>query len=545
MAIVKVTGQSASAQINNTAATCAAVLPVGATAGNLLILTIAYYASSPAATPITDNIGTNTWVQAGAWQHTNYSGYVGIFYAANCAAGTKTITWHQSATAYLTLGVAEFSGVATSSPLDVVVGTAAAGLSMAPGSITPTVAGDLLIFAGTDDAETSTSTPTSFTRLAMFTTGQDIEADHYVAPTTAPVNATSTLGVVTTWAALIAAFKAATGGGTNLTYSGSGSVSVAGTSPAGYTCNYALGGGGSLTLTGVASTTYTRNYTGAGSGSVAISGSASTQPGVGQVGSGSIAITGAASTTYTRTYSSSGSGYVSITGTAGTLTTAKITYAGSGLLAIQGSSASGYSTRAAYAGSGTISLTGTSLTSYARSYVYAGSGSLAVLGSASTQVGGGLVYAGSGSIHLTGASLTSYTRSYTYTGSGVTVITGGSTTQQGVSCVGSGSMSIQGTAVCSYFAGMSCVGSGSIGVLGTSQTSYTCKYLCAGDGYVLLAGSATTNLGVGSYPVGLGSVRVHARLDLGQIAATPRLIPTTITCVAMLTAASIANLTEE
>ncbi len=93
-----------------------------ATAGNFLVAIIAGDAENGTGVPassISDSQG-NTWQQALYFAPTAGSANVRIMYAANIAGGSTTITVHYENTAatLCTTRIREFSGIATTSPLD-------------------------------------------------------------------------------------------------------------------------------------------------------------------------------------------------------------------------------------------------------------------------------------------------------------------------------------------------------------------------------------------------------------------------------------------
>ena len=214
-----VTGQTAN---NSTAAasslTC--TLPSGAGSGHFIGLWVTYFGSTPAATPVTDGTGGNTWTQSGTWHATSGAGNETIFYTPNTTSGTKIITYHQTASAFLTLACAEFSGGATTTPQDVQTGTAGASSPITPGSITPSVTGDLILWNGTTDNGVVTASPASFTNVfrQTGTTRQPMEADFRVYASVAALNATSTFTGSDNWAANVVGFKQASGGAATINH---------------------------------------------------------------------------------------------------------------------------------------------------------------------------------------------------------------------------------------------------------------------------------------------------------------------------------------
>lgn len=95
------------------------------TAGNLLVLAVAWNPTATAISSVTDSAG-NTWTQVATNSPVDVSsGTFGLamYYAMNCAAGanTVTVTWG-SAVAAKVLICGEWNGIATASAFDVSVG---------------------------------------------------------------------------------------------------------------------------------------------------------------------------------------------------------------------------------------------------------------------------------------------------------------------------------------------------------------------------------------------------------------------------------------
>lgn len=174
-----------------------------------------------AATPITDSKG-NTWVKVGSL--TDAGGdRVSLWYCANIVGGSgHTFTYSVVAGAYETIAVMEFSGAATSSPLDQGSNsTFAAGTtsSTTSPSITTTNAADFLIAVGGGgtggSADTFSSGSATWTTPAA--TQQSNSAGELIAMGYAVVSSTGTYSVTFTNSAGgniavgIAAFKQAGG----------------------------------------------------------------------------------------------------------------------------------------------------------------------------------------------------------------------------------------------------------------------------------------------------------------------------------------------
>ena len=109
------------------------------TAGNLNIVAVGWNDTTSTVSSVTDSRG-NTYTQAGAMV-TGTGLRQAIYYAKNIAAGSNTVTvsFNQAA-AFVDVRILEYSGLDTSSPLDVTAGAAGSGTSMSSGAATTTSA---------------------------------------------------------------------------------------------------------------------------------------------------------------------------------------------------------------------------------------------------------------------------------------------------------------------------------------------------------------------------------------------------------------------
>ncbi len=135
------TPQSASASVPVT-------FGVAQTAGNLNIVVVGWNDTTSTVSSVSDSRG-NTYTQAG----TTVTGTTlrqAIYYAKSIAAGSNTVTVAFSqAAAFPDVRILEYSGLDTSSPLDVTAGAAGSGTSMSSGAATTTSAKELIFGAGT------------------------------------------------------------------------------------------------------------------------------------------------------------------------------------------------------------------------------------------------------------------------------------------------------------------------------------------------------------------------------------------------------------
>lgn len=146
-------------------ATLAVTLPNPVAAGDFIVATVSAQTSASALTmSVSDTLNGAFAGNATAPScFVSYGTQEGLFFFANSAAGSDTITLSQSGTGSLSIDVQTFSGVASSSPLDV---AAACGSIVTTGTvvtpaITTTSANDLIVaavpYAGNTGAVTVSS----------------------------------------------------------------------------------------------------------------------------------------------------------------------------------------------------------------------------------------------------------------------------------------------------------------------------------------------------------------------------------------------------
>jgi hypothetical protein len=274
------------------------------TAGDMILVGFDMASGSP--TSVTDTQG-NTFVQVGSTL-TNPNGHLAaLYYAANIKGGADSVTVNISATAnFLQEYLTEYSGVATSSPIDVQAGAVGSSSTVSSGNATTTVANDLIF--GYMDNGGSGSAGSGFMLRSNFS-GNVVEDEAAGAPGSYAATGTANAS----WTMQMAALKpASTGGGsptislspTSLSFS----ATQGGGNPSAKNVTVSNSGGGTL-----ASPTTSINYSqGSGWLSVNCTGSqapytCSTQPTTGSLSSGtynatvSVASTGATNTPQTYT----------------------------------------------------------------------------------------------------------------------------------------------------------------------------------------------------------------------------------------------------
>jgi len=235
--LVQATGANETAASTSLTANFAA--PTGA--GHLLVLSASLYtgATSP-ITSVTDS-GGNTWTRVGAFFVSGHSSDGEMWYSANAKA-TSSVVVHTTGTVVTAMAVQEFSGVATTSPLDVSTGTSNTSTAASSGSVTPTASTDLVVgfVAGHTNAE-AISVGAGYTAQAQQTstaagsTPASVVTGYKVLTTASAQAFTGSFGTAMYWAAGIAGFKAGTGPPTTGAVSGTVTNSLGGAIPAGAT----------------------------------------------------------------------------------------------------------------------------------------------------------------------------------------------------------------------------------------------------------------------------------------------------------------------
>ena len=92
----------------------------GVTAGNLVTVQISQGLATGAPSPPTDTLGSSTWAIAGYEDVSEAN--ASVFYLANCTAGSHSASFAAQSTYNWTVTIAEWSGISTTSPVDLSVG---------------------------------------------------------------------------------------------------------------------------------------------------------------------------------------------------------------------------------------------------------------------------------------------------------------------------------------------------------------------------------------------------------------------------------------
>jgi len=207
--------------LDQTASVTSQALAYGSNVSNpSLLVTIVRGISTLTGITTTDSIG-NTWTK-GTFQAFAAHASLQISWANNATSGADTVTITPNATSTLRIAIYEFSGVATSSPLDAQNNTQNGTASpTAATSITPAANNELVIGAVAFDGTATFTAGASFTADGVVPAAANTKlfGERWIqttaTATTAPTTYTLTTGT-NAWLEAIAVFKvaaAATGAG--------------------------------------------------------------------------------------------------------------------------------------------------------------------------------------------------------------------------------------------------------------------------------------------------------------------------------------------
>ena len=205
-AIAFVQTNSATPQSPTTTVTVA--YPVAQVAGNLNVIVIGWNDATTHLISVSDSHGN---LYAAAVGPTVQAGTAteAIYYAPGVAAGLNTVTIQFDAlAAYPDVRVAEYSGIATISPLDVAVGATGNSAASSSGAVTTANANDLLV-AGNLVQSGTTAAGANFTKRVITTPDSDILEDRIVTAA-GSYSATAAVSPSAAWIMQMAAFKAST-----------------------------------------------------------------------------------------------------------------------------------------------------------------------------------------------------------------------------------------------------------------------------------------------------------------------------------------------
>ncbi|TMF81437.1 MAG: metallophosphoesterase family protein [Chloroflexi bacterium] len=207
--------QAAGATETSTSTTLTATFPTTTSAGHLLVLSASVYTGGTnQITQVTDS-ANNTWTRIGAFYSASHYSDGEIWYAAN-ANPVTTVTVKLASATVVAMEVEEFSGVATSNPLDVSAGASNTGTSASSGPATPTASTDLAVgfIAGHGSTQGITVTAAGYTAQAQQTstnggsTPVSVVTGYQVLSSTATQNFTGSFTAAMYWASGIVLFRA-------------------------------------------------------------------------------------------------------------------------------------------------------------------------------------------------------------------------------------------------------------------------------------------------------------------------------------------------
>ncbi len=203
-------GAAGALSSNNNGVTTAGINTTGA---NLIVVGVAAYGGGTFPGTLTDSL-SNTWTILTP-QNSGGSNYAVLYYCYAPTVGSGQTFTYTSSFSFPSIGVAAFSG-AIASPFDQQNGAvAASGLTIQPGSVTPSVNNEVVLTVFSDGASgVSFSIDSGFTitdqlqKLNNGTNNQEGLGLAYIIQTTAgATNPTWTAGGSSTMAATIATFK--------------------------------------------------------------------------------------------------------------------------------------------------------------------------------------------------------------------------------------------------------------------------------------------------------------------------------------------------
>jgi chitodextrinase len=197
---------------NSSLTTLSVAFPSAQTAGDLNVVAIGWGSSTVAVSSVTDSKGNAYTLAVGPTSMSGVSATTSIYYAKNivaAAAGANTVTvTFNSAVPFPDLRVAEYSGINTTSPLDVTAAATGTSTLCDSGSATTTNANDLLVGSNWIVSATSSAGTGFIQREGQTGWDGDILEDRIVSAAGA-YDATAANSTSSQWIMQMAAFKAA------------------------------------------------------------------------------------------------------------------------------------------------------------------------------------------------------------------------------------------------------------------------------------------------------------------------------------------------
>lgn len=183
------------------------------TAGNFIAVAIRGGLSSSQVFTVSDS-NANSYKQAKQIGSTGSAVTTAIYYAENIKGGANTVTVTMSVSGPLRFALLEYSNVASSNSLDATAAATSTSTSPNSGNLSTTANGDLLLgTVATADSVTFTA-GTGFTlRDLIPATGNKMMTEDQIQSAAGTASAIATLSPASSWGAILATFKPASGGG--------------------------------------------------------------------------------------------------------------------------------------------------------------------------------------------------------------------------------------------------------------------------------------------------------------------------------------------
>ena len=208
--------QAVGASESSSASSLTASFPTASTAGDLLVVSASVYTGvTNPITSVTDNAG-DVWQRVGAFAVSGHYSDGEMWYAPN-AFSVTSITVHTASATEIAMEMEDFSGIATTSPLDGSAGTSNTGTSATAGSVTPVGTNDLVIgfVAGHSNAQTMTVSDSSYAAQPQQTSSgggsaiASVVTGYQVLSSAVAVSFSGSFSSTMYWAAGVACFRAA------------------------------------------------------------------------------------------------------------------------------------------------------------------------------------------------------------------------------------------------------------------------------------------------------------------------------------------------
>jgi hypothetical protein len=184
-------------------------------AGDLLVGWFGEY-NAAGQVQVSDNVN-GTWTRAVSETFSHGTGDIALYYLANSRAAPNglTVTISASAPAYLQEAIADFSGVATTAPLDQAVVDSGSGATPAGGTTAAVPAGELAVAGLITGGQPGTIVPGTSQQVPYVVDVQNGSAsadmEDILSTAAGTQTASDTLGVGSDWYMVVATFRPASG----------------------------------------------------------------------------------------------------------------------------------------------------------------------------------------------------------------------------------------------------------------------------------------------------------------------------------------------